>query len=151
MCDYRIGAAHMRGAGVMRGQIMCATGDLTDSCARPSFGRLPCAAHCAGLREAAPCIHCAGLREAARSCATHCGPTASANNELHVRGTQPRAHARACEPSAVRSPTLLSWRHGLLAHAVRAHAHLAHTCMHACMHVMSHGTCMHAVMSHKHA
>ena len=63
----RMGPAHMRGAGVMREQIMCATGDLTDSCARPSFGRFPCAAHCAGLREAAPCTHV--LRRAARSCA----------------------------------------------------------------------------------
>ena len=75
-----MGAAHMRGAGVMRGQIMCATGDLTDSCARPSFGRFPCAAHCAGLREAAPCTApgCAKLREAAlRTAARPRRPTMS--------------------------------------------------------------------------
>ena len=66
--ERRMGFAHMRGAGVMREQIMCATGDLTDSCARPSFGRFPCAAHCAGLREAAPCTApgCAKLRHALR-------------------------------------------------------------------------------------
>jgi hypothetical protein len=111
ICIDRMGAAHMRGAGVMREQIMCATGDLTDSCARPSFGRFPCAAHCAGLREAAPCTApgCAKLRYALRP--------DRVGQQCAARGTHAATGARACEPSAVRSPTLLSWQHGLLAHA----------------------------------